>query len=1089
MKIMRHDSENGNISVFIRFLPVYIEIIAFLIVFVSPVLANYTSDVNSFINDVNWKDGASWGNIGPKATSGGYSGCAAYAADFAYKTWASHPPAYNQGGIHFYDPSQIQDGDVIHVYGDYYYNADNELVIDQHYYCVIQRKPDGSLYTAEGNWGPVNNKKVWITTGHYSMSSLYIFGTKYIEGWHNPNYEPYSSDDTSPTVSNCTVSEVTSNGYRVTCNVSDNVGVTDVKFPTWTINNGDFGDPANQDDLNWHQGENFSGGTATYYVSVSDHNNERNVYYATHIYAWDAAGNPGSAGVTVFVPLTDGSPMISGYDRVLPDGNYIIAATENPYFYLDIVGTGTANDGANVHIWFDNPDGVLEDDIWTITYDSSSKFYTINQKNTNMCLAVEGSSTASGANVQTNSCNNSSAQKWAISRNGINGYRVQPQCSGGGSANMSMDITASNYTAGTNVQMAVGNNSNAQSWLFIPYKPSQPVAEGRYVLLYAPEPVYELDVAGDSADVPDQTNVQIWDENHASSKYNSFDFIKLSNGYYKVKHAASGKCLEVAGATTGYYSNVAMWPDNGSLAQQWAVIPNGTGYSLIVRNSGYAIDVADGITGNGKNLAVFPRYWNDNQRWTFVKAEYSVNYNANGGTGAPSGQTKYYKEDLTINSTIPVRAGYSFKNWNTKADGTGTSYWPGTNYTTDANVTLYAQWVEGNVTFGSCGTNVEYAIQNGTITFTKENDASSAIFQANCADVFRTDADISKVVIDAPMNSSIVYPPSFKSAAYVQEMDLNNLDVSQITSFYLMFDGCAALTRLDISNWDTSNVTSMNRMFSGCSELTSLNVSGFNTANVTDMNWMFYGCTGLTGLDLSGWNTADAIYTNSMFYGCSGLTDLNVSSWNTTNVTDIYRMFFGCTGLTGLDLSGWDTSNVTEKGSAFSGCDNLTALTLGENTLGINIFDSLPSYDGPWIYMDQGVSASDPLPIGTLKQSNLFTAYTPASMAGTWVVYDILEITEDDILLLPPFMNVISGEAFTGIAADAIYIPSGVAEIGSRAFASSPNLKIIHFENGDNISVAEDFVSGCNCDLIIDAPKNSVVAGNINTYRQYLSCP
>ena len=57
---------------------------------------------------------------------------------------------------------------------------------------------------------------------------------------------------------------------------------------------------------------------------------------------------------------------------------------------------------------------------------------------------------------------------------------------------------------------------------------------------------------------------------------------------------------------------------------------------------------------------------------------------------------------VTIGSKVPVRDGYSFKNWNTAANGTGTSYDPGdtvgvTSTSTSAKMasrTLYAQWTQ-----------------------------------------------------------------------------------------------------------------------------------------------------------------------------------------------------------------------------------------------------------------------------------------------------------------------------------------------------------------------------------------------------------
>lgn len=42
-----------------------------------------------------------------------------------------------------------------------------------------------------------------------------------------------------------------------------------------------------------------------------------------------------------------------------------------------------------------------------------------------------------------------------------------------------------------------------------------------------------------------------------------------------------------------------------------------------------------------------------------------VTYNANGGSGAPSTQTKYYNTPLTLSSVKPTKSGYTFKGWAT----------------------------------------------------------------------------------------------------------------------------------------------------------------------------------------------------------------------------------------------------------------------------------------------------------------------------------------------------------------------------------------------------------------------------------------
>lgn len=110
--------------------------------------------------------------------------------------------------------------------------------------------------------------------------------------------------------------------------------------------------------------------------------------------------------------------------------------------------------------------------------------------------------------------------------------------------------------------------------------------------------------------------------------------------------------------------------------------------------------------------------------WTIIT--YTVSYDANGGSGAPSAQTKTYGVALTLSSTIPTRSGYIFQGWATSATGTAT-YRTGTNhdqnisYTANASVVLYAVWQAAKSTLTSApNTYIGNAI---TVTWTNAYSA------------------------------------------------------------------------------------------------------------------------------------------------------------------------------------------------------------------------------------------------------------------------------------------------------------------------------------------------------------------------------
>jgi len=78
---------------------------------------------------------------------------------------------------------------------------------------------------------------------------------------------------------------------------------------------------------------------------------------------------------------------------------------------------------------------------------------------------------------------------------------------------------------------------------------------------------------------------------------------------------------------------------------------------------------------------------------TIPVKEYTATYYPNGGSGSNQAQTYSHGSSMTTKAANTFsRTNYVFKNWNTNADGTGTTYNASTAYTPNANLSLYAQW-------------------------------------------------------------------------------------------------------------------------------------------------------------------------------------------------------------------------------------------------------------------------------------------------------------------------------------------------------------------------------------------------------------
>ena len=155
---------------------------------------------------------------------------------------------------------------------------------------------------------------------------------------------------------------------------------------------------------------------------------------------------------------------------------------------------------------------------------------------------------------------------------------------------------------------------------------------------------------------------------------------------YTVKYNANG------GSSAP--SNQTKWKDQ--TLKLSTTKPTRTGYTFQgwgTSSSDTSVDYASGANYTANASVTLYAIWKINT--------YAVKYNANGGSGAPSAQTKTYGKTLTLSSTIPTRTSiddngtiteYTFRGWATSSTSTSVAYKAGASYTTNAAVTLYAVW-------------------------------------------------------------------------------------------------------------------------------------------------------------------------------------------------------------------------------------------------------------------------------------------------------------------------------------------------------------------------------------------------------------
>ena len=248
----------------------------------------------------------------------------------------------------------------------------------------------------------------------------------------------------------------------------------------------------------------------------------------------------------------------------LEAGIYVIQPASSATRVLD-VADGAPVDGANVRLWPSNMAGAQR---FAVSVDALG-YYTIRCVGTDRVLDVEGASTAPGTNVHQYAANGSRAQQWSLADQGDGTFAIQSALG----HDLVLDVNGGGDWDGVNVHVWTANGSAAQRFLFRPVAPE--VTGGR----------------------------------------------TIADGIYTVRGVASGKAVDVAGASLAHGAAAQLYDPNGTFAQMFSVKLQDDGfYTLQAVHSGKYLDVDNGSVVPGAKV----QQWTgltDSQRWAIQRAE------------------------------------------------------------------------------------------------------------------------------------------------------------------------------------------------------------------------------------------------------------------------------------------------------------------------------------------------------------------------------------------------------------------------------------------------------------------------------------
>ena len=388
-----------------------------------------------------------------------------------------------------------------------------------------------------------------------------------------------------------------------------------------------------------------------------------------------------------------------------------------------------------------------------------------------------------------------------------------------------------------------------------------------------------------------------------------------------------------------------------------------------------------------------------------------------------------------------TKTGYQFDGWYTGENGTGTYYAAGADI--KVSTTLYAHWVDENLSFTKYAYEVGYSVD-------VKSDKKSTVKNITIPSVWK---GVAVTVVDNFMNCSelisVVIPSSVTKIDYYGFEDCAKLKTINFPESLTLidhdaFEGCSSLEKIEIKG----NLTEISyEAFRDCTSLKEVILPA--SIEKIDDN-AFRGCTALASIDLSG--TKVKSIGVHVFDGCTALSSINLPS---TLESIGNCAFMKCTSLRSINIPKSVTSIHSE---AFTDCTNLTIkmeIAQADAPASLETNSTWGATNSKLVWGVKIYRAGDTIEIG--KYPDYYDIEDLREDAITW---NVLYVNSADEMMLVISENVLEEKAWDTVSASCKYSQSTIYYyLYGNVFSDTYSLGTIASQiikvdtSGDNISV------------------------------------